>query len=98
MPKERKLHQYRVEVLEKHSHGRKGKGMYFALALYGFNLYDAELVGREVVAGMSWEEIEKYCIHETKIVVFSDNRKKPIGFEMADKYFSFHAYTDYWED
>ena len=95
--------QYAVEVLQRYSHGRYGKDFYFGMYLPAFNKKDAEEVGIETLAGMTWNEINSRCI---------DNKQKPwmvwhqgeherihgadapIGFENAEKFFSCKAYIE----
>lgn len=89
--------QYAVEVIQRYSHGRYGKDYYFGMYLPGFSKKDAEEVGIETLAAMSFDEIDKRCI---------DTRMKPwhvrdihitkgaIGFELARKYFTCRAYIE----
>lgn len=101
----RELKQYRVEVLEKTSHGRHGKHMFFPLALYGFNMYDAESVAIEMLAGMTFNEFTSYVSYKGKDIcwepILEDNKhnlNNMIGFELVEKYFSFRVFLDFWLD
>ena len=98
--KEKKLRQYRVEVLEKHQHGKYGKDLYFPLALYGYNKSDAECFAMEVLAGMNWDDIERSCINQNDKPWMNYHRKEEpggyIGFDRAYQFFTVHAYPDHW--
>jgi len=98
-----KERQYAVEVLEKHQHGRYGKRFYFGMYLPGFSKKDAESVGIETLAGMSFDEIKSRCVddgmkpwecwhqceHEKK-----NGKDAPIGFELAEMFFCCKAYIE----
>lgn len=100
----RQLKQYAVEVLEKYQHGKYGKTYYFGLYLCGFNKKDAEEVGIETLAAMSFDEIKQRCVnpdreypweiwwqkeHERK-----NGKGAPIGFENAEAFFCCRAYIE----
>lgn len=98
-----KERQYAVEVLEKHQHGRYGKRFYFGMYLPGFSKKDAEAVGIETLAGMSFDEINARCVdegmkpwecwhqheHEGK-----NGKDAPIGFDLAEAFFCCKAYIE----
>lgn len=96
MAKER---QYAVEVTSRYSHGKYGKTFYFGMYLPGFSKKDAEEVGMETLANMTFKEINERCIdgvgkpwktwHETQV-----GESDPIGFEMAELFFSCKAYIE----
>lgn len=100
--RQKKLRQYRVDVLEKHQHGRYGKDLYFPLALYGYNKEDAECFAIEVLAGMSWDDIERSCIKQDEKPWMHYHRQEEqggfIGFERARTFFTVRAYPDHWEE
>ena len=97
--KMRETKQYAVEVTERFSHGRHGKTFYFGLYLCGFNKKDAEEVGYETLAEMTFDEINETCVSDgmkpwqiyDQIAYGSD---RPIGFELAEKYFQCKAYIE----
>lgn len=91
--------QYAVEVIQRYSHGRYGKEFYFGLYLPGFSKKDAEEVGMETLAVMSFDEINKRCIKDNQKPwqVFDEGqhgKQRPIGFELAEKYFTCRAYIE----
>ena len=99
----KQLKQYAVEVLEGHQHGRYGKDYYFGMYLWGFNKKDAEDVGIEELANMSFREINERCIddrqkpwqmwhqqeHEREF-----GEDAPIGIENAEMFFTCRAYIE----
>ena len=100
MKKER---QYAVEVLEKHQHGKYGKSFYFGMYLPGFSKKDAEEVGIETLAAMSFNEIKSRCVDDGMKVweiwwQYDHERKNgkdaPIGIELADRFFCCRAYIE----
>lgn len=91
--------QYAVEVIQRYSHGRYGKDFYFGLYLPGFSKKDAEEVGIETIAAMTFDEINKRCVDDKqKPWQVWDERQygttKPIGFDLAEKYFTCRAYIE----
>ena len=91
--------QYAVEVIERYQHGRNGKEFYFGMYLPGFSKKDAEEVGIETLAAMTFEEINGRCIKDNmKPWQIWDEKEhgtqNPIGFELAEKYFSCRAYIE----
>lgn len=93
------LKQYAVEVLQRCSHGRYGKDFYFGMYLCGFNKKDAEEVGIETLAEMTFEEINNRCVEKfQKPWQIWDEYKHglttPIGRELAEKYFTCRAYIE----
>lgn len=95
--------QYAVEVLEKHQHGRYGKRFYFGMYLPGFSKKDAEAVGIEELAGMTFDEINKRCAEDGmkpwEVWYQPEHEKKngkdcPIGFELAEMFFCCKAYIE----
>ena len=92
----RQLKQYAVEVLERIKRGHEERRYYFGMYLPGFNKKDAEEVGLETLAGMTFEEIESCCIrHDEK--PWELMMQKPtgnIGWDLACKYFSCRAYIE----
>jgi len=100
----RKLNQYRVEVMEKISHGRHGKYTHFTLSLYGLNLKDAVEVAIETVAEMTFQEFKSRCdwqgekdAYLDRILYENKNHSGVIGLDLAGKYFSFRASPDRWD-
>jgi hypothetical protein len=100
MPKEK---QYAVEVLEKHQHGKYGKRFYFGMYLPGFNKKDAEGVGIETLASMTFDEINARCIDERQNPwemwhqpqhERENGKDAPIGFDLAEKFFCCRAYIE----
>ena len=95
----RKEKQYAVEVVQRFAHGRYGKEFYFGMYLHGFSKKDAEEVGIETIAAMTFNEINTRCI-EGKMrpwQVWDEEqygKDKPIGFELAEKYFTCKAYIE----
>ena len=93
--------QYAVEVIERHQHGMHGKEMYFGLYVPGFNKSDAEEVAMETIAAMTFGEINSRCIKQGDFChpwhVWDQPRigtDTPIGFDMAEKYFTCKAYIE----
>ena len=95
--------QYAVEVLEKYQHGRYGKRFYFGMYLPGFSKKDAEEVGFEELAGMTWKEINERCVDDKQKpwqmwhqpeYERQYGKDAPIGFEMARAFFSCRAYIE----
>ena len=94
--------QYAVEVLERYQHGRYGKRFYFGMYLPGFSKKDAESVGIETLAGMTFDEINSRCVddkmkpwqcwhqgeHERE-----NGKSAPIGMELAEAFFCCRAYV-----
>lgn len=103
MAKNREPKQYAVEVVQKHQHGRYGKDFYFGMYLYGLNKKDAEEVGMEELAQMSFKEIDERCV-DSKMkpwhIWTKDEHERtngvdaPIGFENAEKFFACRAYIE----
>ena len=96
--KMRKERQYAIEVLERHQHGKWGKEFYFGMYLPAFSKKDAEEVGIEELASMSFAEITSRCVDDRKKPwqFFEDNNEKdiPIGRSLAEKYFTCKAYIE----
>ena len=99
----RKLKQYAVEVIQRHSHGRYGKDFYFGMYLCGFNKKDAEEVGIETLAQMTFNEINSRCVNDDRKPweVFDQCRHErengkdaPIGVKLAERYFTCRAYIE----
>lgn len=95
--------QYAVEVLERHQHGRYGKRFYFGMYLWGFNKKDAEEVGLEELAGMTFKEINARCVDDTmkpwEAWHQHEHEQKrgedaPIGFDLAEAFFCCRAYIE----
>lgn len=96
--------QYAVEVLESHQHGRYGKRFYFGLYLTGFSKKDAEELGIETLANMTFEEINKRCVDQHKFKPWQmweqgeherkNGKDASIGFELAKAFFSCKAYIE----
>ena len=96
--------QYAVEVLEKYQHGKYGKTFYFGMYLPGFSKKDAENVGIEELAGMSFDEINSRCVYPEQqkpwqIFAQGEHERKhgkgaAIGFEIAEQFFSCRAYIE----
>lgn len=100
----KKLKQYAVEVLEAHQHGRYGKEFYFGMYLCGYSKKDAEMVGIETLAGMTFDEINERCIDHGKYKPWQmwkqgeherkNGKDAPIGFELAEAFFTCRAYIE----
>ena len=91
--------QYAVEVVERYAHGKYGKEFYFGMYLPGFSKKDAEEVGIETIATMTFDEINKRCVNDKQKPwqMWDEGhhgKAKPIGFEMAEKYFTCRAYIE----
>ena len=101
MPKEK---QYAVEILERHQHGRYGKQLYFGMYLPGFSKRDAEEIGIETLASMSFDEIKSRCIDPNRMYPWEcwhqhEHESKhgagaPIGLDLAETFFSCKAYIE----
>ena len=99
-----KERQYAVEVLEAHQHGRYGKRFYFGMYLPGFSKKDAEEVGIETLADMTFEEINARCVDENMMNPWQcwhqaahekkNGKNAPIGIELAEEFFSCRAYKE----
>lgn len=95
--------QYAIEVLEAHRHGKYGKQFYFGMYIPGFNKKDAEAVGIETLAEMTFKEINARCVdkkmkpwevwyqpeHERE-----NGENAPIGIDLAEAFFSCRAYIE----
>lgn len=101
--KNRQMKQYAVEVISAHQHGKYGKEFYFGMYLYGFNKKDAEAVGIETLAAMTFDEINARCIQQGQHVwqvyhqgeyEHNNGKTAPIGFELAEKFFQCKAYIE----
>lgn len=97
----KKMKQYAVEVIERHQHGRYGKEFYFGMYLWGFNKKDAEEVGYETLASMTFAEINASCVNPGDLNKpwqiwdqVQHGTDKPIGFDLAEKYFICKAYIE----
>lgn len=96
----RKEKQYAVEILEKMQHGRWGKDFYFGMYVPGFSKKDAEEVALEMVAGMTFNEIKTATVDKMKgfwnccYDMYKKDHNKPVGFEFAEKYFTYRAYIE----
>lgn len=98
-----KERQYAVEVLEKHQHGRYGKRFYFGMYLPGFSKKDAEEVGIEMLAAMTFDEINNRCVDDGMKPwqmwhqgdrERNNGKDAPIGFDLAEAFFSCKAYIE----
>lgn len=92
----KKEKQYAVEVLEKHQHGRYGKRFYFGMYLPGFSKKDAEEVGIETLAEMTFNEINSRCVDEKMKPweCWRIEKDTPIGIELANMFFCCKAYIE----
>lgn len=95
--------QYAVEVIERWGHGKYGKRFYFGMYIPGFSKKDAEAVGIETLAGMSFDEIKSRCVDDGQMPweiwwQYDHERKNgkgaPIGFELAEAFFACRAYLE----
>lgn len=91
--------QYAVEVIQRYSHGRYGKDFYFGMYIPGFSKKDAEEVGMETLAGMTFDEINSRCVNNNQKPwqIWDEHEygnQKPIGFELAERYFVCRAYIE----
>lgn len=95
--------QYAVEVLEAHQHGRYGKRFYFGMYLPGFSKKDAEEVGMEELAGMTFAEINSRCIDDKmkpwqcwhqENYERQNGKDAAIGIELARMFFCCKAYIE----
>lgn len=91
--------QYAVEVLQRYSHGRYGKDFYFGMYLPGFSKKDAEEVGMETLASMTFAEINSRCVDNVvkPWQIWDEGQcgdDKPIGFDLAEQYFTCRAYIE----
>lgn len=87
---------YRVDVLEKVSHGIDGKEIYTSWALTESSKKRACYFAAEIIAGMTWKELLQEW-QPNKEDIFYKMRcplgelNNIIGHENAEKYFSFRA-------
>lgn len=96
--------QYAVEILERHQHGRYPKEFYFGMYLPGFSKKDAEEVAIETLSEMTFKEINERCVNGNKMHPWQtwhqqEHERKngadaPIGFELAEAFFSCRAYIE----
>jgi hypothetical protein len=87
---------YRVDILEKASHGIYGKEQYTSWALSESNKQRACNFAEEIVAGMTWKELLQEWMPNRDDIFYKmrcpfGELYNTIGHENAERYFSYKA-------
>ena len=87
---------YKVTVMAKYSNGRYGKVKYQSWGLQATSKKNACDFAYDIVAGMTWREIFSEQSYPRMLLPMGvKNLDETIGYEFADKRFSYRAEIDY---